>query len=403
MTKQERQKAAQAAPEAQERIDERLPLSPDGMPDYPGQGAPEAQERIDERLPPRTPFAASGAVPEMQGPSGGPDAERGWITREYPDNPALTVTVSKPPSQDVVEGTYMRRTKPLYGEFGQDQDMEPVRFRRARPMSMREAADAGLFQDSTPRGVEMDPADKVRAGFMRPFAERGQEARPGVTTGQQVDVQAGGAERGQEARPGVTPGRQVDVQAGGAERGQEARPGVTPVRQVDEILQRLERAREMDNKQMDVQAGGAGEQFRRGLNETRDLRWGASGPTSAVNRAIAERRGRGEQTDEAIRLAKEAPPPRAGAAKPLTPNQAGALMMRRASLLQGDGVTPLRPEALEEARKIDELLSEGGYGGGAAGKEKPGEGGAAGYKQGDVRMINGKRHVRDAKGNWKPE
>lgn len=332
----------------------RMMLDPGGNPDYP---AGAGQERIDERLPPRTPFAASGAVPETQGPSGGPDAEGEWITREYPDNPAPLVRVSKPPSQDVVEGTYMRRTKPLHGEFGQDQDMEPVGFRRARPMSMREAKEAGLFQDSTPRGVEMDPADKERAGFMRPFAERGQEARPGVTTG----------------------------------------------RQVDEILQRLERAREMDNKQMDVQAGGAGEQFRRGLNETRDLRWGASGPTSAVNRAIAERRGRGEQTDEAIRLAKEAPPPQAGAAKPLTPNQAGALMMRRASLLQGDGVTPLRPEALEEARKIDELLSEGGYGGGAAGKEKPGEGGAAGYKQGDVRMINGKRHVRDAKGNWKPE
>jgi hypothetical protein len=281
---------------------------------------------------------------------------------------------------DKVRAGFMRP----FAERWQERDLEPVGFRGARPMSMREAADAGLFQDSTPRGVEMDPADKVRAGFMRPFAERGQEARPGVTPGRQVDVQAGGA--GEQFR-----------------RGQEARPGVTPVRQVDEILQRLERAREMDNKQMDVQAGGAGEQFRRGLNETRDLRWGASGPTSAVNRAIAERRGRGEQTDEAIRLAKEAPPPKAGAAKPLTPNQAGALMMRRASLLQGDGVTPLRPEALEEARKIDELLSEGGYGGGAAGKEKPGEGGAAGYKQGDVRMINGKRHVRDAKGNWKPE
>ena len=160
MAKQERRKAE---PAARERIDERLPLSPDGMPDYPEQGAPAARERIDERLPPRTPFAASGAVPETQGPSGGPDAEGKWITREYPDNPALLVTVSKPPAEDVVEGTYMRRTKPLYGEFGQDQDMEPVGFRRARPMSMREAADAGLFQDSTPRGVEMDPADKARA------------------------------------------------------------------------------------------------------------------------------------------------------------------------------------------------------------------------------------------------
>ena len=347
----------------------RMMLDPDGNPDYP---AGAGQERIDERLPPRTPFAASGAMPEIQGPSGGPDAEGGWITREYPDNPAPLVTVSKPPAKDVVEGTYMRRTKPLYGEFGQERDLEPVGFRRARPMSMREAADAGLFQDSTPRGVEMDPADKVRAGFMRPFAERGQEARPGVTTG----------------------------------------------RQVDEILQRLERAREMDNRQTDVtarneQGVSAGEAFRRGLNETRDLRWGASGPTSAVNRAIAERRGRGEQTDEAIRLAKEAPPPQAGAPKPLTPNQAGALMMRRASLLQGDGVTPLRPEAMEEARKIDELLSEGGYGGlrgdepdkgGAAGKEEAG--GAAGKGQPGERVWNAKYkayYIRQPDGTLKKE
>lgn len=344
MTAEERErerKRRQAAKEAQTEAQQYEPEGPGG---------------IEARLP----FAASGAVPETQGPSGGPDAEGEWITREYPSDPAPLIRVSKKPSEDVVEGTYLRRTKPLYGAYGEDSDLEPVDFRRNRPMSMREAADAGLFEDRTPRGVEMDPADKVRAGFMRPFAERGQKARPGATTG----------------------------------------------RQVDEILQRLERAREMDNKQMDVQAGGAGEQFRRGLAETRDLRWGASGPTSAVNRAIAERRGRGEQTDEAIRLAKEAPPPQAGAAKPLTPNQAGALMMRRASLLQGDGVTPLRPEALEEARKIDELLSEGGYGGGAAGKEKPGEGGAEGKGKPGERVWNAKYkayYIRQPDGTFKRE
>ena len=315
-----------------------------------------ARERIDERLPPRTPFAASGAVPETQGPSGGPAADGEWITRGYPDNPALVVTVSKSPAKDVVEGTYMRRTKPLYGEFGQDQDLEPVRFRRARPMTMREAAEAGLFEDSTPRGVEMDPADKVRAGFMRPFAERGQETRPGATT----------------------------------------------ARQVDDILERLERAREMDSRQMDVTARGAGEAFRRGLDETRDLRWGWSGPTSELNRAIAERRAGRERTEQAIKLAKEAPPPQAGAPKPLTPSQAGALIMRRASLLQGDGVTPLRPEAMEEARKIDELLSEGGYGGLRG--DEPDKGGAAGKGQPGERVWNAKYkayYIRQPDGTWR--
>ena len=372
MTKQERRKAARAA---RERIDERLPLSPDGMPDYPRQrlplspdgmpdypeqGAPEARERIDERLPPATPPTAREWRAEGE-------EQRPGMLDAMPPAGLPVISASKRAAEPIVEAKYMRRVDAGSGEYGPRQDLDLTDYTRSRPMSMREAAEAGLFEDSTPRGVEMDPADKVRAGFMRPFAERGQEARPGVTTR----------------------------------------------RQVDEILQRLERAREMDSRQMDVQAGGAGEQFRRGLAETRDLRWGASGPTSAVNRAIAERRAGRERTDEAIRLAKALPPPQAGAAKPLTPSQAGALIMRRASLLQGDGVTPLRPEAMEEARKIDELLSAGGYGGlrgdepdkgGAAGKEEAG--GAAGKGQPGERVWNAKYkayYIRQPDGTWKRE
>jgi hypothetical protein len=301
------------------------------------------------------------------------------------------ISASKRAAEPIVEAKYMRRVDAGSGEYGPRQDLDLTDYTRSRPMSMREAAEAGLFEDSTPRGVEMDPADKVRAGFMRPFAERRQEARPGVTTRRQVDEMDGGVRAGVEA--------------------------LTTRRQVDEILQRLERAREMDNRQMDVQAGGAGEAFRRGLDETRDLRWGASGPTSAVNRAIAERRAGRERTDEAIRLAKALPPPQAGAAKPLTPSQAGALIMRRASLLQGDGVMPLRPEAMEEARKIDELLSAGGYGGlrgdepdkgGAAGKEEAGgaagkgqPGGATGFRPGDRQRRGGVTYVRQRDGTWR--
>lgn len=332
------------------------------------------QERERERQK-----AGQRNAPQAAAP-GAPDADGGWITREYTDAPASpglppatpptarewraegeeqrpgildamppvglpVISVSKPGAEPIVEAKYMRRVNAGSGAYGPRQDLDLTNYARSRPMSMREAADAGLFADSTPRGVEMDPSDKARAGFMRPFAERGQEARPGATTG----------------------------------------------RQVDDILKRLERAREMDSRQTDVtarneQGVGAGEAFRQGLNETRDLRWGASGPTSAVNRAIAERRGRGEQTDEAIRLAKEAPPPQAGALKPLTPKDAGNIIAKRFNLLQGDGVTKVRQEAVTEAKRLETLLRENGYGSllgdepeagptvrGAAGKEKPGE------------------------------
>ena len=347
------------------------------------------RERERERQKARQQNAPQAAAPAA------PDADGGWITREYTDAPASpglppatpptarewqaegeeqrpgildamppgglpVISVSKPGAEPIVEAKYMRRVDAGSGAYGPRQDLDLTNYARSRPMTMREAAEAGLFEDSTPRGVEMNPDDKYKAGFIQPFAGRPAPLPTGVKTGRQADA----------------------------------------------ILDTLKRARAKDAAQMDVtarneQGVGAGEAFRQGLNETRDLRWGASGPTSTVNRAISERRELGEQTDQAVRLNREVPVQRQG--KPMSAAQAANIYMRRAALLQAALTPEDRQKAEEETEKLDTLLRSEGYG--ALLGDGPGQGAAApaaaGFRPGDRQQRGGVTYVRQRDGTWK--
>jgi hypothetical protein len=67
----------------------------------------------------------------------------------------------------------MRRTDPGQGSAGEAMDLVSQRTQRLDPMSMRDAAGAGLFESRVPAGVELkDPSAAFRAGLLKPFAER---------------------------------------------------------------------------------------------------------------------------------------------------------------------------------------------------------------------------------------
>lgn len=103
-----------------------------------------------------TPFADSMILPEVRRPV---------------ELPPETVEATRLPP--VVEGVTMRRGAPGSGDFGERADLTPTVFRRDTPMSMRDAAAAGLFESRVPKGVSMDPSDAYRAGLIDVYAGRG--------------------------------------------------------------------------------------------------------------------------------------------------------------------------------------------------------------------------------------
>jgi hypothetical protein len=153
-------------------------------------------------------------------------------TPDYAPTPIAPVTVEG--DRPVIEAVTMRRL----GE-GDDpglraagRDLIPQTVTRLDPMSMRDAAGAGLFESRVPAGVEIDPSAAFRAGLIRPFADRPERGQAGVAMGD------------------------LDT--------------------TNRIQGALAQARVADDAQMSTAAGRA---MGEAMDLTRPERWGQSGPT----------------------------------------------------------------------------------------------------------------------------
>jgi hypothetical protein len=145
------------------------------------------------------------------------------------------------------------------------------------------------------------------------------------------------------------------------------------------VRERLQGARRADDAQMSVASAGS-DPF--GLAETRALRWGQSGPTSAVGRAVAARRAEGSAarryaagTERAVAAAREEAAGLAAAAEAkaastaarrgMTPAQAMSAWREAQKIRYGDQLKGVRGDPAEadrqEAmirRQIPELFAE---------------------------------------------
>ena len=102
-------------------------------------------------------------------------------TPDYPPTRLEPVVIEA--DRPVIDAVTMRRTDPGQGSAGEAMDLVPQRTQRLDPMSMRDAAGAGLFESRVPAGVQMDPSAAFRAGLLKPFAERPGASPAGVAMG----------------------------------------------------------------------------------------------------------------------------------------------------------------------------------------------------------------------------
>lgn len=157
--------------------------------------------------------------------------------------PAIVVEADRP----IIDAVTMRRTDPGQGSAGEAMDLVSQQTQRLDPMSMRDAAGAGLFDSRVPAGVELkDPSAAFRAGLLKPFAER----------------------------PGASP---AGVAMGDFDT-------------TNRIQQTLAGARAKDDFNMST---GAGRAMGEAMDLTRPERWGQSGPTRGARFAEVRDDGRG--------------------------------------------------------------------------------------------------------------
>lgn len=180
-------------------------------------------------------------------------------TPDYPPTRLEPVVIEA--DRPVIDAVTMRRTDPGQGSAGEAMDLVSQRTQRLDPMSMRDAAGAGLFESRVPAGVQMDPSAAFRAGLIRPFADRPERGQAGVAMGD------------------------LDT--------------------TNRIQGALAQARVADDAQMSTAAGRA---MGESMDLTRPERWGQSGPTRGARFAEVNSREdprTGRRVVERVPLAPE--------------------------------------------------------------------------------------------------
>lgn len=357
-----------------------------GLTNYPPVSAIDPKAR--EFTPPPSAVATTLAQPEdtprFTPPPGRPapvslPPETVEATRLYPEEIA-----SFTPPRPIVEATVMRRGAPGSGEFGEAADLTPASFRRYTPMSVSEAEQAGLVTRGQPFRFEQigRAPGGVNAGMghsldatNRATMDATREARWGQSGPTRAALfagvesfEGGDGGRGRGGRREL----RVRVPYSGPARGVQGR--------VDAILEavRGQKIKEQDAETAVRTAQGTPQAV------------AGYGGTAVYTPPAAGGPGRWDVEGK--------PAAATGRDKAMTPKEAADLMLRRAKLLQSDGVTPLNPEAAKEVERLNTLLDSQGYGEKAESSVKKD---AGGYVEGQTGIVNGRRYVRRG-GKWVP-
>lgn len=325
-----------------------------------------------------TPLPQRAFQPPQQQRAFQPPPETVEATRLYPEELA-----SVTPPRPIVEATVMRRGRPGSGEFGEAADLTPASFRRYTPMSVSEAEQAGLVTRGQPfrfeqigrapggvnagMGHSLDATNRATMDATRE-ARWGQSGPTRAALFSSVETVDQGGWRGR----GGGREERVRVPYSGPARGVQGR--------VDAILEavRGQKIKEQDAETAVRTAQGTPQAV------------AGYGGTAVYTPPQGGAPGRWDVEGR--------PAAATGRDKAMTPKEAADLMLRRAKLLQSDGVTPLNPEAAKEVERLNMLLDSQGYGEKAESSVKKD---AGGYVEGQTGIVNGRRYVRRG-GKWVP-